>query len=119
MTELSNSYVKSELQKELNEIITRYGFIEPNRGDLNDETIKWRHHKPDYTKANLEYFKGKTMNHKADSLEKLVEDLVKTWEMEGSHKIDISQWQTIDHESYQVSANGWKIYKSEEAKKAG
>jgi hypothetical protein len=39
--------------------------------------------------------------------------------MEGSHKIDISQWQTIDHESYQVSANGWKIYKSEEAKKAG
>ena len=31
------------------------------------------------------------MNHGAGSLEELVENLVKTWEMEATHKIDYDQ----------------------------
>ena len=31
------------------------------------------------------------MNHAAGSLEEVVENLVKTWEMEASHKTDFSQ----------------------------
>jgi hypothetical protein len=96
-----------------------YGFIEPDRGNLNDESIKWRTSKPNYDIANLSYFKGKTKNHKADSLEKLVEDLVKTWEMEASHKIDFKQWQTVDHASYSVTANGGNVFKGEDAVRVG
>ena len=46
--------------------------------------------KPDYTLANYAYLTGKKAHHADGSLEKIVEDLVKTWEMERSHKIDVS-----------------------------
>jgi len=37
---------------------------------MDDPNIKWRFGKaPDYTLANLAYFKGKTRNHKDGSLE--------------------------------------------------
>lgn len=52
------------------------------------------------------FFLGKTMNHKAGSLQLLVENLVKTWEMEASHFKVYSQWNTIDHAKYSISANG-------------
>ena len=43
------------------------------------------------------------------SLEEVVENLVKTWEMEASHKKNISQWTTIDHGKYCVQSNGGVI----------
>eukprot|EP00435_Cladocopium_sp_Y103_P058088 s682_g20.t1 len=47
------------------------------------EGIEWRFGgKPDYALANLKYLQGKTKNHAAGSLELIVENLVKTWEME-------------------------------------
>ncbi|CAF0836041.1 unnamed protein product [Brachionus calyciflorus] len=110
---------KESAKKELEELKLKYNFVEPNRGNLDDEQIEWRDGKPDYTLANLEYFKGKKMNHKADSLEKLVEDLVKTWEMEGSHKVNVSQWTTIDHENYKVCSNGGRVFVGEESIKIG
>ena len=58
----------------------------PERQYMDDPKIVWRHGKPDYTKINKVYLKEKTMKHKKDSLEKLVENLVKTWEMESTHK---------------------------------
>ena len=56
------------------------------RGNLDDPAHKWLHGKPDYSVVNLEYLKGRTQSHAADSLEKVVENLVKTWEMEAEHK---------------------------------
>ena len=56
------------------------------RGNLDDPKHKWLHGKPDYSVVNLEYLKNKTQSHAADSLEKIVENLVKTWEMETQHK---------------------------------
>lgn len=97
----------------------KFGFIEPNRGNLDDETIEWRKGKPNYDIANLEYFKGKSMNHAKGSLEKVVEDLVKTWEMEMSHKKDFKQFTTVQHEKFELSANGEKMSKGEEAKENG
>ena len=56
---------------------------------MEGEDIKWRFGAPpDYTLANLEYLKGKTRAHAEGSLEQVVENLVKTWEMERSHKLD-------------------------------
>ena len=69
---------KSEFQK-LEDLKSEYGFEEPNRGNLDDENIKWRHGKPVYVKANLGYLKGKSKNHAPNSLERVVEDLVKIW----------------------------------------
>ena len=64
------------------------------RGDLNDPSHKWLHGKPDYSVVNLEYLKGRTKSHSADSLEKVVENLVKTWEMEAEHK-DSAYFETL------------------------
>ena len=62
----------------------------PNRSYMDDTAIKWKHEKPDYTIADQAYMDGKTRQHQAGSLEKLVENLVKTWEMESTHKPDVN-----------------------------
>lgn len=107
---------------ELEQIKTQYDMKEPDRGaSLLDDAcdIKWRTQKPDYTLANLSYLKGKTMNHAAGSIEELVENLVKTWEMEASHKTDYDQWTTINQEEYCVAANGGEIIEGKDAKEMG
>lgn len=48
----------------------------------------------------------KRANHEAKSLEELVENLVKNWEIEASHKMDVSQWRTVDPEKYTFAING-------------
>lgn len=106
-------------RREMNCLKQKYGFMEPDRGNLDDPNIKWRHGKPDYTRANLTFLKGKSKNHSAGSLELLVENLVKTWEMEASHKIDYSQWSTIDHDVYAVSSNGSEQFAGRDAMAMG
>ncbi|GAM29178.1 hypothetical protein SAMD00019534_123540 [Acytostelium subglobosum LB1] len=74
---------------------------------LNDEGVKWRHGEaPVYTKANTLYDEQRTNVHATDSLEHLVENLVKNWEKEASFKIDAADWRTIDHKVYKFSTNG-------------
>ncbi len=41
------------------------------------------------------------------SLEEFVENLVKRWEMEASHKIDFHQWRTVDHEKYCLQVDNY------------
>ena len=66
----------------------------PVRSHMDDPKIKWRTVKPNYSVVNEMYLKERTRFHPVDSLEKLVENLVKTWEMESTHKIDaqVSHW---------------------------
>lgn len=47
-------------------------------------------------------------NHAAGSLELMVENLVKNWEVEASHKLNVNEWRTVDHERYTFSCNGSK-----------
>lgn len=96
----------AEAEKEIERLKKDYKFIEPDRGNLDDPKTTWRMTKPNYTLANLAYFKGKTQNHAQGSLELIVENLVKTWEMESSHKIDQKDWTTVDPNKYTISANG-------------
>ena len=45
------------------------------------------------------------------SLEEVVENLVKTWECELSHKSELDQWTTIDKENFFLQTNsGKKVY---------
>ena len=61
----------------------------PHRKYMEDPGIVWREGKPDFSVVDKAYLAGRTRNHKEGSLEKIVEDLVKSWEMEASHKIRI------------------------------
>ena len=53
------------------------------------------------------------------SLEELVENLVKTWEMEATHKKNISQWSTVDHDHYCIQTNGGTLLEGTVAMKVG
>ena len=59
----SESEPTEQVRSKLEDLKNEYGFREPDRGDLDDPSISWRTGKPDYTKANYEYLKGKTQNH--------------------------------------------------------
>jgi hypothetical protein len=52
-------------------------------------------------------------------LEELVENLVKTWKMEASHKPDLSQWKTISQEGFSVQTNGGQLLDGKRAAEIG
>jgi len=62
--------------------------MEPTRDFMDGPDIVWRHERPDYEAINRKYMAERTRQHADGSLEKTVENLVKTWEMESSHKMD-------------------------------
>ena len=119
----------------MQDLVTRFGFREPDRGDLESDHIVWRRGKPDYTRANyqvgtvlmwprekmwsIQFLRGKTQNHAAGSLEETVENLVKTWEAQASHFQDFSQWTTVDHSNYLVAVNGGEEMQGSEAYEIG
>lgn len=107
-------------RKELEEIKTKFGLSEPERAHMDEEGIKWRFGgKPDYSLTNLLYLKGRTKNHPEGSLELIVENLVKTWEMERSHKTDPDQHRSVDPAKFKFAANGWKKFNNKEANEVG
>ncbi|CAH1267013.1 Hypp3655 [Branchiostoma lanceolatum] len=116
---ITHSEERKAARQDLERLKKEHNFLEPDRGDLDDPNIKWRFSKPDYTQANLEYMKGKTKNHPAGSLELVVENLVKRWEMEASHFQDLDQWTTINKEKYRAQANGGQVFSAEETWKVG
>ncbi|KAH8674519.1 hypothetical protein BGZ60DRAFT_404175 [Tricladium varicosporioides] len=74
---------------------------------LKDASANWRYGRaPDYTKTRKVFNETKTMNHEAQSLPSLVENLVKNWEVEASFKSDINDWRTIDRPNYTFAING-------------
>merc|ERR1719336_1481684 len=61
----------------------------------------------------------RSKKHAPDSLEKMVENLVKTWEMEASHKRDPKTWDTIDYDNWYINANNGKPCSPEENAEIG
>jgi len=120
---LSEADIK-KAKDQLEELKKKFGFLEPERAHLDNQPAdtKWRFGAPpNYTLANLYYMKGKYKNHQPGSLELIVENLVKSWEFESSHKADVSTWKTIDQtdEFEGFAANGWKRYNKAEMIEAG
>lgn len=114
---------KEELEacrEELEGLKAQYGLKEPVRGFMDEEGVIWRFGAPpNYTVANLLFLKGKTKNHAEGSLELIVENLVKTWEMERSHKLDPGAHRSVDPERFTISANGGPKFNNVEANKVG
>mmetsp|Transcript_80737 Transcript_80737/g.127536 ORF Transcript_80737/g.127536 Transcript_80737/m.127536 type:complete len:301 (+) Transcript_80737:43-945(+) len=108
------------LRTELAAIKKEFGMVEPERAFMDEKDVEWRFGgPPDYTIANLYYLKGKTKNHPVGSLEMIVENLVKTWEMERSHKLDPNKHRSVDPKVFKISSNGGKKYNNDEANKVG
>eukprot|EP00397_Hematodinium_sp_SG-2012_P052001 GEMP01061261.1.p1 GENE.GEMP01061261.1~~GEMP01061261.1.p1 ORF type:complete len:271 (+),score=57.41 GEMP01061261.1:122-934(+) len=99
---------------ESDEIARVYGVTKPERNHM-DETegeIVWLHgRKPDFSTTDACYMKGKWKNHEKDSLEMMVENLMRSWAMEINYKTDPTQWKTIDQMGTSWGANGWKMHK--------
>ena len=98
--------MSTDFDRELEKFVRDYNFVIPDRGDLDDPAIEWRAGKPDYRRVNLLYFQGKSKNHKQASLEMTVENLVKAWEMELSHKPDVKNWLTVEPDTFTALVNG-------------
>ncbi|KAI9369918.1 hypothetical protein BJX61DRAFT_536050 [Aspergillus egyptiacus] len=74
---------------------------------LADKDITWRHGRPpSYTKTREYYEQTKSKTHPQGSLEELLNNLVKNWEIEASFKTTISEWRTVDPQKYTFSLNG-------------
>lgn len=69
---------------ELERIKKEYGLKEPDRSFMDDiPESNWRFGgRPDYSLTNYKYITERTKQHAEGSLEMVVENLVKTWEME-------------------------------------
>eukprot|EP00930_Biecheleria_cincta_P081708 TRINITY_DN709_c0_g1_i1.p1 TRINITY_DN709_c0_g1~~TRINITY_DN709_c0_g1_i1.p1 ORF type:complete len:230 (+),score=47.84 TRINITY_DN709_c0_g1_i1:110-799(+) len=67
---------------------------------------KWRFGKPNYARVNKFYFQNRTMKHKEGSLEAVVQNLVKNWEVESHHIANPHQWKTMDVSKFQAAVNG-------------
>ena len=62
---------------------------------------------------------AKRCSHAPGSLESMVENLVKNWEIEASHKMQVSDWRTVDPENYTFSINGGPPQDAEHMLKVG
>lgn len=91
--------VKEELEK----IKAEFGWKEPERAFMDDPDTKWRFGDvPDYSLTNLKYLKERSKIHPDGSLEQVVENLVKTWEMERSHKLEATSHKSVDVENFKI-----------------
>lgn len=73
--------------------------------------IDWRYGKiPDYTRSNQKLATESTRNHPQGSLEALVQNLVRTFDIEANFKINPEQWMSVDVEKFRMSTNGGAAY---------
>ncbi|RYP07782.1 hypothetical protein DL765_009018 [Monosporascus sp. GIB2] len=94
-------------------------FSDPN-AVTKDSNATWRYGKaPDYSKTREVWAQTKTQNHKPGSLEEMVENLVKNWEIEASFKEKLSDWRTVDPEKYTFAINGGPPQTAEHMLKVG
>ncbi|KAI0383375.1 hypothetical protein F5Y04DRAFT_33645 [Hypomontagnella monticulosa] len=76
---------------------------------LADVNAEWRNSQPpDYSKTRKFFSETKQSSHTAGSLPELVENLVKNWEIEASFKTRLSDWRTIDPETFTFAVNELK-----------
>ncbi|MFK0735630.1 MAG: SnoaL-like polyketide cyclase [Gloeotrichia echinulata GP01] len=72
---------------------------------------QWRYQTPpDYTRSKENLAKESTQNHLEGTLEAIVQNLVRTFEMEVSFKTNPQQWLSVVNDKFRVSTNGGVEY---------
>lgn len=79
-----------------------------------DTGTQWRDGKPDYSETNKYQIKERITNHAEGSLNAIAHNLVKTFEMEATHKVNPSQWMSVVQDKFTMSTNGGKEYTAED-----
>lgn len=113
------SMTPAEITEELKFFESTHGFVRPSRSKkAEDPSLPWLFGQPNYDKADLVFFRGRSCKYKPGSLQAILEEAVKTWEFEASH-LPYEHWTSIKQDDYQVSANGGKVYHGREGPEAG
>lgn len=87
---------------------------------VNDEGVEWRGgERPDYSHNNQVFQQESKFNHPEGSLEAIAHNLVRTFEMEASNKINPQQWLSVVADRFQMSSNGGKEYTAQETAEQG
>ena len=72
---------------------------------------QWRYQTPpDYSRSKENLAKESTLNHLEGTLEAIVQNLVRTFEMEVSFKTNPQQWLSVVNDKFRVSTNGGQEY---------
>ncbi|MBD2387911.1 SnoaL-like polyketide cyclase [Cylindrospermum sp. FACHB-282] len=72
---------------------------------------QWRYQTPpDYTRSKENLAQESTQNHLEGTLEAIVQNLVRTFEMEVSFKTNPQQWLSVVNDKFRVSTNGGVEY---------
>jgi len=86
----------------------------------NDEEVQWREGKrPDYSLSNEILEREKNFHHPEGSLEAIAQNLVRTFEMEASHKANPQQWLSIVIDKFKMSSNGGQQYTAQDVAEQG
>ncbi|YAG12372.1 hypothetical protein NSTC745_01649 [Nostoc sp. DSM 114161] len=86
----------------------------------NDEEVQWREGKrPDYSLSNEILEQEKKFHHPEGSLEAIAQNLVRTFEMEASHKSNPQQWLSIVIDKFKMSSNGGQQYTAQDVAEQG
>lgn len=77
--------------------------------------VEWRYQTPpDYSRSKENLAKESVCHHVEGSLEAIVQNLVRTFEMEVSFKSNPQQWLSVVSDKFRVSTNGGKDYTAAE-----
>lgn len=90
---------------------------EKYRSLLHEEThnIEWRHGSPPvYDAVNKLFEEGRTKEWEEGSLGETVQNAIKTWEMELSHKTNLQDFKTINPDKFKLIVNGKEGLSGEE-----
>ena len=74
---------------------------------------------PDYTRTNNFLKQESQYNHLEGSLEGIVQNLVRAFEMEASFKTNPQQWVSIVNETFRMSTNGGPAYTAQDIVEVG
>jgi hypothetical protein len=76
-----------------------------------DDGIEWRYGKrPDYSKTDKTLRAQSELHHPPGSLEAIVQNLVRTFEMEATYKLNPHQWTSIDLDQFRMRTNNGPEY---------
>jgi len=81
--------------------------------------VEWRSGRPDYSYTNQFLEKERKHNHAEGSLNAIAHNLVKTFEMEATHKTNPKQWLSVVTDKFRMSTNGGTEYTAQQIVDAG
>jgi len=85
----------------------------------NETSVEWRSGVPDYAYTNQFLERERKHNHAEGSLNAIAHNLVKTFEMEATHKTNPQQWISVVTDKFRMSTNGVTEYTAEQIIEVG